>query len=827
MNNNNIKYVFLIIVTFLFINSVYSEPKKIGFLNLGYDYNYVDQLVGDLFKENPFPVLFEDKNKTYYDYCSKSLFKCDSETGHLSEMHLTYDSELYKIQLLKNEIKKYNFIMDNIELSLFSFGSQKINKLNARTVKISLCQNSEKLSIEPSTNTSGLFVDSNENVEVKMKAMKRIKNFTLTSSLVRDELKTITFNMNGVGDEDGDEDDYYFENWDIYSTNIPLFENLYFDTLKLTILSNENLTKTNKFSGYTDITNFYLYKYKYFDFDPIPFPSEIFGENQGITFFGTTFRILPTNSFLDISKASLLGLSFSNAEGFVYTNGSAHQFPFSKFPQKLDQFIYKNNNQGTPLPDIQKLFGNTKIRYLVLPNNKFSGAINSINISSLISLDLSNNELKGKLGDWICDIESLNVQNNILQGDIPICKICYGRGDLSLIENNNYFDSRDCKKTIQESLDVSIKDYNISTTNEDKKVVYSMLYEYTIKGEGLTYGDYKFKANLNNASEDWKKVDNTYRLNSTRRSESIEIFFNTTYPFSLTVPTGPNSKPRITSIIKSINQDKDSKTDTYTIKGILFSSLISDVTVSLLEEGDDDYIAHPCKVLSSTFSSITASCSNELLLNLIKVKVGQLDTGRVEFNPSLPESKICKSECSKDVKANAGGCNYELGVCKCHKSNCRSVSIEVTGQCYNDDDNGDAYCICSKRWEGALCEIGTCFGYDGCNSPKGECDNKTSMCRCLDKNFNNDYCNGTRTIPDGKNNNNNGDGGDGENGPSYAFGIIFLFIVIIGVAIFIYKRYVDSSSKSTTSNGIKFKVLSSKQEDDEEDNLSTRKGYEE
>ncbi|EDR41043.1 hypothetical protein DDB_G0295675 [Dictyostelium discoideum AX4] len=824
--NNNIKYVFLIIVTLVFINNVYSESTKIGVLNKD-DYDYIDKLVKDLFKENPFPILNVDKDKTYYDYCSKPLFKCNSETGHLSGMHLTYDADLCKIKSLKNEISKYDFtIMDSIELSLFPFGSPKIlSKLNARTVKISRCH-IDSLLIEPNPNTRDLFVDSNDNVKVVMKTMGMIENFTLTSSFVRNSSKTITFEVNE------DEDEFNFKNWDVYSTNVPLFKYFHFDTLKLTILSNEGLDKTNKFEDYTEITNFYLYKYKYFDFDPIPFPSEIFIDNQETMFFGTTFRISPPNDYLDISKASsLLGLSFSNAEGFFYNDNNTLQFPFSKFPEELDQFFYKNNNQSTPLPDIQKLFENTKIRYLVLPNNKFSGKISPINIPSLINLDLSNNELVGKLGDWICGIDSLNVQHNILQGNVPICKICYGSG-LSLIENNNYFDSRECNETILESLDITTKEYNISKTNEDKDEVYSMIYEYIVKGEGLAYGEHKFTTNLNDYNYTlggWIQVGNTYKLNTTKMVESIDFFFNTSSPFSATFATKPDSKPRINSIIKTTDEVKDPKTDKYTIEGIFFSSLISDVSVSLLEEGDDEYLSHPCKVSESTFYSITASCPNELLLNLIQVKVGQLDTGRVEFNSSSSYSKMCKSECSDKVKANGGGCNYDVGLCKCHKSNCRSVTVEVTGQCLNDD-NGDAYCSCNERWEGTLCEIGTCFGYDGCNSPKGECDKATSMCHCLDKNFNNDYCNGTRTIPDGKNNNNNNNnnGGDGENGPSYAVGVIFLFVVIIGVAIFIYKRYIDGSSKSTTSNGVKFKVLSSKQEDDEEDNLSTtRKGYEE
>ncbi|KAN0019571.1 hypothetical protein ACTFIU_002787 [Dictyostelium citrinum] len=845
MNRNNIKYVFLVIVTLLFINSVCSEPTKIGFLNNNdKDYGYVDRLVSSLFLKNPFTILKVDggeKDKIYYDFCSKSFFKCNKTSGHLSGIHLTYDPKMFT-KSLKRDYFQNDYTLDNVELSLFSFSDKSLlNAIKAYTVKISLCDVKGYLTIAPNEMTTDLYIDSNDNVEVNVKWMKNVKNFILTSSLVREESKEIKFVM------DVDEiEQYYFKNWDIYSTTVPNFgSNLNFETLKLTLLSKKGLNETNKFGSYISVSKFLLYKYKYFDFEPISFPKELFEDNDNIKFFGTTFRILPTNSLLDISKApSLYGLSFSNAEGFVYQNETNNYFPFSKFPQKLDQFYYKNNDIETPLPEIQRIFGNTKILYLVLPNNKFTGDIAAINIPSLISLDLSNNELTGTLDDWVCDIAELNVENNILYGEVPACKLCYGVP--SLIETDNYFNNRSCFDVIHDSLSVSIKEYNVSTPkqNNDKKdnlkdgkddgdddkkdkdedLVYSIIYEYTVKGEGLTNGQSKFR--VTNFTQDWIKVGkDIFKTNSTQKVEYLEFNFNTSTPIpSITLAIGPNTKPKIQSISKSVdNDEKESKTAKYTIEGVFFSASQSEVTVTLFDYEDDEYEPYPCEVISSTFTTIVASCQRELLLNYINVRVGQADTGYVKFNSTLSKSNMCKSECSTSVAANDGGCDFEAGLCKC--PNCKSVSIEVTGECVHDE-NGDAHCSCTNRWEGRFCEIGNCYGYDGCNPPKGKCNIATSMCDCLDRNFDNDYCNGTRTIPDGKNNNNGGgDNDDGENGSSYTVGIVFLFIVIIGVAIFIYKRYVDGSSNSNASNGIKFKVLSSRQED-EEDNLSTRKEFE-
>ncbi|KAN0024205.1 hypothetical protein ACTFIV_008605 [Dictyostelium citrinum] len=851
MNRNNIKYVFLVIVTLLFINSACSEPTKIGLLNNNdKDYGFVDKLVSSLFLKNPFKILKVDggeKDKIYYDFCSKSFFECNRTSGQLSGIHLTYDPKMLK-KSLKRDYFQNDYTLDNVELSLFSFNDQGLlNTINAYTVKISLCdfKGKDNLTIAPNEMTTDLYVDSNDNVKVNIKRMKNVKNFILTSSLVREESKEIIFDM-----EDIDEiEQYNFKNWDIYSTRVPNFgSNFNFETLKLTLLSkiDVDLDRPDKFKDYIGVSKFLLYKYKYFDFDPIPFPKEIFEDNDIIKFFGTTFRILPTTSPLDISSAtSLYGLSFSNAEGFVYNETNRYYFPFSKFPQKLDQFYYKNNDIEIPLPDIQRIFENTKILYLALPNNKFTGEIAAINIPSLISLDLSNNELSGTLDDWVCDIAELNVENNILYGEVPACKICYGVP--SLIETDNYFNSRSCFEVIHDSLSVSIKEYNVSTPkqNSDKKdnlkdgkddgdddkkdkdegLVFSITYEYTVKGEGLANGLSKFR--VTNFTQDWTKVGkDIFKTNSTQKVEYLEFNFNTSTPVPpITLAIGSNTTPKIRSISKSDdNDEKESKTAKYTIEGILFSESQSEVTVTLFDYEDDEYKPYPCEVISSTFTTIVASCQRELLLNYIKVGVGQADTGYVKFNSTLSKSNMCKSKCSPSVAANDGGCDFEAGLCKC--PNCKSVSIEVTGECVHDE-NGDAHCSCTNRWEGKFCEIGNCYGYDGCNPPKGECNKATSMCDCVDRNFDNDYCNGTRTISDGKNNN-NGDGGngdDGENGSSYTVGIVFLFIVIIGVAIFIYKRYVDSSSNSNASNGIKFKVLSSRQED-EEDSLSTRKEFE-
>ncbi|KAK5579256.1 hypothetical protein RB653_008937 [Dictyostelium firmibasis] len=811
-NSNNINYVLLVIVALLFINGVYSQPTLVGNLNYT-DYKTVDNLVVSLFLNNPFPVLYNVKGgekKTYYDYCSssKSTFKCKGY--QISEIDLIYNSAIYKSNILKKEYFNFGHTLDKIELALFEFRDQLLlNHINSKKVSISLCKYKNLLTIIPNKNTENLFVDSNDDIEVPMSSMKKVKQFTLTSSLIRDATKKIDYQVEQI--DDGEDDgDYQFKTWNIYSKTLPDFKSyISFEVLKLTVLSNISTEDIEKLNSYTGVLEFELYKYKYFDFEPIPFPSGLFDNSHDITFFGTTFRILKPNSLLDVSSAStLMGLSFSNAEGFLY--GEDNSFPFSKFPQTLDQFYYKNNDVAASLPNIQNIFGNTKIRYLTLSNNRFKGQINPIHIPTLKNLDLSNNELNGSIGDWICDIETINIEKNTLTGDIPLCKTCYG--DPSSIETDNYFDSKPCFETILDSLSVNIKEY------KDKGNLTN--YEYTVKGEGLAYGDRIFHTNFP-INSTWTEIQKgrEYKVNTTDLYESISFTMNASSFINIILPTKQGIAPRIESITKKIL--------TFTIEGSFFSYRESDISVSLIEENSTN--SHGCTVQSApTFLRIIASCP-DIKTTLIKLSVGNM-SNIVSFDPTLSTSRVCRSGCLGKVGANSGVCDFEQGVCKCPMNGCNPISGEIGGICFHDSQ-GDAYCNCTEKWSGKYCDIGTCFSLNNCSYPNGSCDKEKSKCHCSSSNFDNADCSGTLLIPDGKGKTTDGDGDS--NGGSYAAGGVFLFIVIIGAAIFIYRRYVDSSN-STTSNGVKFKVLNSKQQDgdgdgdgDDEENFSTKKGYEE
>ncbi|XP_052887857.1 receptor-like protein 15 [Gossypium arboreum] len=108
------------------------------------------------------------------------------------------------------------------------------------------------------------------------------------------------------------------------------------------------------------------------------------------------------------------------------------------------RFLRLSNNHlsGKITPTI---FFSTSLRLLYLDGNNFEGNIPSIDISafpvySLIDMDLSNNNLSGKLPRWIWNVSNLNalaLSNNQLKGLIPM-ELCYldSLRILDLSENN-------------------------------------------------------------------------------------------------------------------------------------------------------------------------------------------------------------------------------------------------------------------------------------------------------------------------------------------------------------------------------------------------------
>ncbi|KAG8485284.1 hypothetical protein CXB51_021262 [Gossypium anomalum] len=106
--------------------------------------------------------------------------------------------------------------------------------------------------------------------------------------------------------------------------------------------------------------------------------------------------------------------------------------------------LSNNNLSGKITPTI---FCSSSLRLLYLDGNNFDGNIPSIDIStfplySLLDMDLSNNNLSGKLPRWIRNVSNLNalaISNNQLEGLIPM-ELCYldSLEILDLSENNLY-----------------------------------------------------------------------------------------------------------------------------------------------------------------------------------------------------------------------------------------------------------------------------------------------------------------------------------------------------------------------------------------------------
>ncbi|KAK5810876.1 hypothetical protein PVK06_026193 [Gossypium arboreum] len=203
------------------------------------------------------------------------------------------------------------------------------------------------------------------------------------------------------------------------------------------------LMKGNSFIGHLNLPSHPNPKISFVDISdnkiqgPIPVNiCSIFPQLNGLNLAGNSFQgnIPPCLGSLTTSNL-LLDLSHNQLSGGI--------------PEMLAQsdslrFLRLSNNHlsGKITPTI---FFSTSLRLLYLDGNNFEGNIPSIDISafpvySLIDMDLSNNNLSGKLPRWIWNVSNLNalaLSNNQLKGLIPM-ELCYldSLRILDLSENN-------------------------------------------------------------------------------------------------------------------------------------------------------------------------------------------------------------------------------------------------------------------------------------------------------------------------------------------------------------------------------------------------------
>lgn len=142
------------------------------------------------------------------------------------------------------------------------------------------------------------------------------------------------------------------------------------------------------------------------------------------------------NNFLCISKiaAGPIPPGYSKFGGIELTNNQLSGTLPKTFLDVFNLQLANNNLEG----DASFLFGSTKGANVIdISGNKFSFDLGKVKVSKkLYTLDVSRNQIYGKLPQGIENVLNLNVSYNLLCGEIP------QRGNLQKFNVSAYFHNK-------------------------------------------------------------------------------------------------------------------------------------------------------------------------------------------------------------------------------------------------------------------------------------------------------------------------------------------------------------------------------------------------
>ncbi|EGC40233.1 hypothetical protein DICPUDRAFT_25438 [Dictyostelium purpureum] len=326
---------------------------------------------------------------------------------------------------------------------------------------------------------------------------------------------------------------------------------------------------------------------------------------------------------------------------------------------------------------------------LYLTNNTISGTLPPLNPdTSLLYIDLNNNEITGNIDRSYCNLKKLVLTNNKISGEIPTCFTCF----FNILKNDfngNYFSNYDplpCTTTIP---------YNM--TYKVEADVYTFIIDgYDLGGDNLNSFVTFSGENMELISMAVLKPNSQISLkasltDSNKFAPQIISITYSVYLNSLTFKLPLNPSPPRPNTVLWFGKD-------VTIIGSYFTYDKTTVSIMIGKE--------PCIVSSTTFDKITCSVSIvDTKHSNIKtfINVGSYST-QISLNPEQENIIIL---CAYPCMDNAY-CNTEIGQCICDEgfqgNDCQTPYLE----CQLAIDNNQ---ICGNR---------------------GKCNNQTGICVCDD-----------------------------------------------------------------------------------------------
>lgn len=237
-------------------------------------------------------------------------------------------------------------------------------------------------------------------------------------------------------------------------------ESIIMDSLSHDILKMKNLTVL--------IIENHGLKGEYYDKIPLPYNNSFFTFNDKMNFSlfdnitsislkGNNFYGCVPESLFKIKNLERLDLSYNS---FDYIGKIGHKkLKFMDLSFNIISSEFLLNDDGLP-----------SLNYLYIKNNNFYGSIEYIyNISSALTIDISNNNFKGKICSKslskLDKVGYLNISNNNFEGNIPLFKSKY---IYKFNANNNKFNSIDLNTLLDYM--PSIIDLNVSNNNIKSKI---------------------------------------------------------------------------------------------------------------------------------------------------------------------------------------------------------------------------------------------------------------------------------------------------------------------------------------------------------------------
>ncbi|KAK5578376.1 hypothetical protein RB653_008046 [Dictyostelium firmibasis] len=481
--------------------------------------------------------------------------------------------------------------------------------------------------------------------------------------------------------------------WSFIPINLPSLNNINLTGITFSYLGpNFDISSFSNFSTYKGVGSIYLFDSKNV-LPIIPFPPSLLQLTDNvITRISFSMKFSTPQSLLSLSNLkSLSYLNIPNGGQLFQFNGEI-PFDLETLPPTLISFLFSGSNLYAGLPNF-KSFKN--ITTLTLRNNSISDQLPIWNVDSTIkTLDLSLNKLKGTLDESYCQLESLYISSNQLSGTIPTCFSCY------FINLGSMLDLR-IEDTISIDFTIGFDGNNFSNLNlySDQPpcttIVPNLRYDST---SGMTYlfgRDLGFGYDYVNSTQFIFILDvpsiSYYAITS---KPSIGFYIDFTFKFSSTVyRVSSNPYPPQINSISILN-------DLVIIDGTYFSYNTSIISIEIG--------GYNCEVLSSTFYQINCNLSTLSTLPPVVsglVKVGSLTT--LLPIPTLNNSVVDTNQCQSLFYCNLNGtCSNQQCICDSKHTGIDCLGRLCLKNCTVNEfcDQTVGECKCSSGWLGSTCQ---------------------------------------------------------------------------------------------------------------------------